>query len=212
MSDARLRELERRWRETGAVADLAALLVEQVRVGGRSSGRLEVAASLGHAAAACALGRAGAAVASLVELLSRPLPAREVALRAAVAAARAVVDHARHDEWEPFEDELVAVEAGLVCPCEAHRRTLMALGGRAGPDEAAFVEPELGLQPWFAITWLTSAALRNDHAAAIYDLTVAARAAQAHVGTGAVLERVRQEVAPWLVGERDPVRERRAGS
>ena len=44
MSDARLRELERRWRESGSTEDEAAYLRERVRVGDLTQERLELAA------------------------------------------------------------------------------------------------------------------------------------------------------------------------
>ncbi len=47
MSDSKLRELERRWRETGSVEDEAAYLRERVRVGDLTEERLEVAAYWG---------------------------------------------------------------------------------------------------------------------------------------------------------------------
>lgn len=56
MSDEKLRELERRWRETGAAQDEAALLRERVRVGVLPRRQLELAAYLGHPAAQEALG------------------------------------------------------------------------------------------------------------------------------------------------------------
>ncbi len=40
MSDARLRELERRWKETGSVDDEAAYLLERVRSGTADGTRL----------------------------------------------------------------------------------------------------------------------------------------------------------------------------
>ena len=45
MSDAKLRELERRWKESGAVEDEAAYLLERVRVGDLTRERLELAVS-----------------------------------------------------------------------------------------------------------------------------------------------------------------------
>lgn len=51
MSDEHLRELERRWKETGTVEDEAAWLKERVRVGDLTQERLELAAYLGHEAA-----------------------------------------------------------------------------------------------------------------------------------------------------------------
>ncbi len=60
MSDERLRELERRWRESGSVEDEAAWLLERVRVGELDQDRLELAAYCGHGAARVALGDAAA--------------------------------------------------------------------------------------------------------------------------------------------------------
>lgn len=51
MSDERLRELERRWKESETVEDEAAWLKERVRVGDLEWSRLELAACLGHEAA-----------------------------------------------------------------------------------------------------------------------------------------------------------------
>jgi hypothetical protein len=55
VSDQRLRELERRWTETGAVTDEAAYLRERVRVGDLTPERLELAARCGHAGAQAAV-------------------------------------------------------------------------------------------------------------------------------------------------------------
>ncbi len=51
MSDTRLRELARRWRETGAPQDEAALIVERIRVGELKRERVRAAAILGYPAA-----------------------------------------------------------------------------------------------------------------------------------------------------------------
>ena len=48
MSDQRLRELERRWKETNSPDDEAAYLLERVRVGDLPRERLELAAYCGH--------------------------------------------------------------------------------------------------------------------------------------------------------------------
>lgn len=56
MSDCRLRELERRWRETGSVEDEAAYLRERVRVGNLTEEKLELAAYCGHEGAMHATG------------------------------------------------------------------------------------------------------------------------------------------------------------
>ncbi len=51
MSDARLRGLERRWRETNAPLDGARYLLEAIRAGRLARARVELAAWLGHPAA-----------------------------------------------------------------------------------------------------------------------------------------------------------------
>jgi hypothetical protein len=56
VSDARLRELERRWKETNSPDDEAAYLLERVRVGDLTRERLELAAYCGHEGASTALG------------------------------------------------------------------------------------------------------------------------------------------------------------
>ncbi len=56
MSDTALRELERRWKESGSLADEAAFLAARMRRGELDRERLEVAAWAGRPAA-CALTR-----------------------------------------------------------------------------------------------------------------------------------------------------------
>ncbi|MDC3379337.1 hypothetical protein OAX78_03545 [Planctomycetota bacterium] len=82
MSDERLRGLERRWKETQAVEDEAAFLLERVRVGDLEQEKLELAGFCGSASALLALGVrrddiaissavAGEFVAATLELLGR---------------------------------------------------------------------------------------------------------------------------------------------
>lgn len=61
MSDAHLRELERRWRESGSVEDEAALLRERLRVGALSPETLGRAADMNHLAARLVTGKRGPA-------------------------------------------------------------------------------------------------------------------------------------------------------
>jgi len=55
VTDSKLRELERRWKEIGSVEDEARYLLERVRVGDLEREKLELAAYCGHEAAALAL-------------------------------------------------------------------------------------------------------------------------------------------------------------
>lgn len=56
MSDERVRAAERRWRESGAIEDEAALLRERLRAGPLAASRLRWAAACGHAAAGAVIG------------------------------------------------------------------------------------------------------------------------------------------------------------
>lgn len=57
MSDTKLRDLEKRWKESHSDADEAAYLRERHRVGDLSEERLQLAAACGHAASQAALGK-----------------------------------------------------------------------------------------------------------------------------------------------------------
>lgn len=129
MSDERLRELERRWRATGAADDGAAWLVERVRIGDLEASRLMLAAYLGHHAARAAVdappavpGDDGAWLAGLEGLEPGS------ATRACALAVLAVVGACRRTGRPvPAEKDtraiLQAVEDWLICPCETHALT-----------------------------------------------------------------------------------------
>lgn len=153
MSDERLREAERRWLETGAVADEAGLLVERVRAGALDEQRLRLAAWLGHDAARLAVAgevsppRPPAPEHDHVELLDEPWRhlgrwlqdlvrwslvevawACEAAVRAA-ASSRADWTGAlatEHSAW------LAAIRLRLEEPTTEHQG-----GSTAGPEEGA---------------------------------------------------------------------------
>jgi len=164
MSDERLRELERRWRESGAVADEAAWLAERVRVGEPSRERVELAAYLEHPAARVIEGDALTAVAvaelqaEVVSLRPRvppddpgsfaePFKEWAVSLLAwgPEACVRALLGpmHEYVPAWEsaPILHDLVsprrameALENWCLCPCPAHAEVLRALD--SGLEEA----------------------------------------------------------------------------
>lgn len=124
MSDERLRELERRWRETRAADDEAAYLAERVRVGDLTSERLSLAAYVGHPAAAKAIGDGPSDTLldpiELVEGLERW--GRAVTVRACVAAATSILRWWERDH--PTDGSvartLEAVRAWTDCPCSSH--------------------------------------------------------------------------------------------
>jgi hypothetical protein len=68
MSDERLREAERKWRETGSVDDEARYLLERVRVGDLTEGRVRLAALSGNEGARAALGAGRNSWSSIDEL------------------------------------------------------------------------------------------------------------------------------------------------
>src|SRR4051812_34939207 len=135
MSDAHLRELERRWKETGSVEDEARLLAERVRTGALSEMRLELAAYCGHAASRrvartdeppnfsawlAGLERFGgeALVRALTQLARRALP-----------KWRPTRLHPERRLW-PLE-AVVAAEAWTSCPCEDHLEKAWAAAEKA---------------------------------------------------------------------------------
>jgi hypothetical protein len=134
MSDQRLRRLERE-----AEADPAALvrlLRERLRAGALSEQDLRLAAYLGHAPAAEAIGErpfppgVRDLQARLIGLYEFGL---EAALRAQVALARAFMPQFEADrpgDRRPHE-ALEAVEAWIACPCEEHGAPCVLASGAA---------------------------------------------------------------------------------
>lgn len=169
MSDARLRELERRWRD-GRDPEDAARWVKELERAGRPAevlharveagllarARLAAAAGLGDETARAALALAGAPMheSRLPELEAwlealRPV-GPEAWVRAAVAAARAVLpalESALPGERRPAI-ALDAASAWLACPCQRHAdaaRSAAEEAWRLCDSEGRRTEPELQL-------------------------------------------------------------------
>ena len=105
VSDQRLRELERKWRETGSVEDEAAYLRERVRVGDLTQERLELAAYCGHGGAKRACGCVDLPNPNNWALGLEHWPL-EASVRVALSAARSAVDvwrTALPDKRRPLE-------------------------------------------------------------------------------------------------------------
>lgn len=77
MGDERRRELERRFRATGAAEDEAPLLRERLRLGELSAARLELAAYLGHHAATLACSAEGLPLPTIMDLSLARFPPEE---------------------------------------------------------------------------------------------------------------------------------------
>ncbi|HZV00872.1 MAG TPA: hypothetical protein VFF73_29420 [Planctomycetota bacterium] len=124
MTDDRLREAERVFRETGAVADEARLLLERVRAGMLAPERLALAAELRHEAAVIANGGpAGPRSHSLTEVVgSLERFGKQVGVRAALVVARRNAN--LRAPGQATEACLAGIEAWLDCPCSAHADAL----------------------------------------------------------------------------------------
>lgn len=227
MSDARLRELERAWRETGATADRAAWLKERVRTGALRRERLALAAHLGDEAARGALG--GEAPPRLRDALllgrargptdARELPGRwqrrirrehglEVLVRVWIALGRAALA-----EWAAWNDDptparwLAAAEARLrdpAAPLEAPGQlALDACRQRARVEaEAAGQRTGAMLAGWHAaeIAWEVVELLAAADADGVAEGPRGLSWFAAAYGVERTEEIVRSEVVPWALG------------
>ncbi|MCO5170926.1 MAG: hypothetical protein M9894_31745 [Planctomycetes bacterium] len=208
MSDARLREAERRWRESGALADEAAWLRERARAGALTDEALRLAAYVGHAAAAAALASPPLAPAYVQAWIYGLQPwGVEACQRAAIAAARRA---------------LVRVPPGT-------RRGRYARSALARVERLVTGLPPLPPLPWDphvldddpsprerAAFEAACAVGETVHEVARVAQDARAFEASARAG-GAVIRAVeatdeptvraavRDEVAAWALGERDPV-------
>lgn len=201
MTDARLRALERRWRETGASADHACYLVERLRTGELPVDRARLAAYLGDPAAREALGIAPETEAASQRAWAAGLHAWRdpVPARVALAAARAVLpvfDRGLNPDPRPRR-ALRAGEACIVCPCEAH----LARATTASEDAEAIATDDAGTAVW--------AAVRSSFGESAEDLLEAAVVAAGRVaGIVAVRSAVRDSVVPWALKYDDPLARR----
>ena len=129
MSDSKLRELERRWRETGSVEDEAAYLRERVRVGDLTQERLELAAYCGHEGARRAVAQAPYPPKDPVEF-ALTLPGRNrllLVLAAICSASLALTEfEARHPSDNRPRAAILAARAWLLCPCSSHAHAVEA--------------------------------------------------------------------------------------
>jgi hypothetical protein len=122
VSDADLRELERRWRATRAVEDEARYLAARLRAGELTRERLELAAWIGHAPARVALGDAAPAGEHVDhERLARGVDPDS---RVALVRDRALALRALASRTPAIAADIVvgveALERWCACPCDRH--------------------------------------------------------------------------------------------
>lgn len=148
MSDRRLRELERRWKESQSVEDEGNYLRERVRVGDLTEQQLALAAHWGHEGASRALGRAWKPT-DLWRLLSSPETRRSwfddvERLYGTARAIELVCNLGRvvasrwpegSEDHATLADQLTNMEAWVSCPCDEHFVAFLGRGtlGRVHP-------------------------------------------------------------------------------
>lgn len=213
MSDHRLRELERRFRLSGNLADEAAWLRARVQAGELTQSGLELAAFLGHAAASAALGVQGSDAPQTVEgWLTFEGRGEEPLTRAVLASASLLLG--RLDSTPPLFETLSevvrAIEAWCLDPMAERAEEISAGYSQTKRlvDEhlGGYEEPGYALLQVFALVSESSGS-PNWQGCVQWALRCAEKATSA----SEVHAAVRKELVPWALGYSDPVRERLEG-
>lgn len=149
MSDARLRVLERRWRETGVVADEAAWIIERLRVGDVIRERVRAAAILGYPAATMVMTHRKHHKRSFMHALKVHGVGSQGWVRALVVILRRICDHFRFNPRPALIIEILQLAwvwsnnpESEVVPSRAwnlgNQSGITACGLTGMPDEVAF--------------------------------------------------------------------------
>lgn len=198
VSDTGLRELERRFRETGSVEDEASWLRARVQAGELEPSMLQLAALLGFKAAEAASDEppeddllAGDWIQSLLSF------GRDVALRAALALS---TQHTSIRDWwflEPLED-------WLVCPCPEHLESAQRRLARRPGSLFATILGASDPRDWVDSV---SADIRDSiRSAALYNPPSVSETRDP--AAAKVRADLAAELVPWALGYSDPVRMR----
>lgn len=224
MTDSHLRELERRFKESGSVEDEVAYLLERVRLGELDRDMLELAAYCGHQASCQALGDQVPRMPEKLKAWVEGLQVwnKETCVRAVIAVAQTCISiwAKRYPEENRPQRAIASAIAWAMCPCEGHERAARtardaAVEARAaGLTEAVETDPELsswdegvearaadaaaGAAAWAALAaGSTSAAV----AAGVAAVEVDAYAALANQ----VKQAICNDLIPWALGYDDPL-------
>jgi hypothetical protein len=210
VADERVRELERRFRQSGAIEDEVAWLEARVRAGALARRRLELAAYLGHPAARRLVDpppehRLETERQAESELWGFQFHhwQRPWLARACVAAVRLLLP--LFDEFRVsahFRRCIEAVEAWIVCPCEGHAALVRAASAGlrapdlAGGEGALLIERTAALVDLSPADWEDGVDVpgRVEALGEMYDLDVDAA--------------IRDDLIPWALDLEDPVRAR----
>lgn len=213
MSDAGLRELERRWRASGAPGDEARVLAERLRQGALSRERLELAAHVGHVAAREALGVVPAGRLPLARWVALLDDAGRVALlRSGRDDALARLGAAAAPLSPNLASAGLALQVWCACPCADHARAVREARPAARPLEldAALAEQARALLAHALRTLCDAAAacgLDEDDRDALLELVlgdtlrVGVEGADATGGTGATELPPTCSLVGWALGE-----------
>jgi len=196
VTDADLRELERRFRATGSVEDESAWLRARVKAGELEQRQVTLAASFGHQGSEL-LQPSDGQLRSLWMLPALVGPQSEAIRRALVACGWVAWEEWRSRRQSDFDpgatplplDALVAEESFILCPCEIHLSQL--LPGRS----------QLPL-------WARSTRLPGDRIGSLLLPVDPLDQREGEERDRHYLGVVQRELVPWALGYGDPVRER----
>jgi hypothetical protein len=225
VSDSRLRDLERRWKETGAAEDEAAFLLERLRVGDLTAERLELAAHCGHPAGQLALGRPVQPRGPVREWATRfaELAGRSGAVRCLIALAhdlrqrlgRQRLEEDRAILFRGFGETLDAVETWVIDPNTRTRGKVTKTHARARPPASILARSSadvllnlLGHSLQRAVQAVTTGVDADLVMLVSSGVGSALSGERAGIEDGAVWTAICDEVAPWALGLGDPVSDR----
>lgn len=216
MSDSRLRDAERRWRDSGRVEDEAAWLRERARVGELDEGRLRLAALVGHPASQLAVGANDPLPRRLPDWIDREPWVIEACLRAMIPAVRCALRvievelPRRANAWR----HIVANAERWTLGMEERRSHVMPSAVPSEASDAARCAEWAAASLRDAVETLDagrSTFLPRPTTARLAASDAIGKAMDALGAAAPVAEAVRADVAPWALGDRDPLRERVGG-
>jgi len=177
VTDSKLRELERRWKETGSVEDEARYLLERVRVGDLEREKLALAAYCGHEGARIALGDDAPNRPSDLEEWARGLGTwgKEICVRLAIVVARrAQVDETPENLATLASTAIASAEVWLECPCDSHASTANRVAMRVVLATTNLGNEALSERLWAAAHAAYCASAEADPGASVADAVRAA--------------------------------------
>lgn len=209
MSDERLRELERRWEETGSSEDEAALLLEMVRIGALTKARLRSLAILGHPAALLAQQVSPGWAEGLSWLYALEELGRGVLLRAALAVLRTI--YVRQPSCEAEVDEVIRIAYSYMLDPQAKHVEGKA---RAAANACNMASPGRMVSSYnvLLLGGVVGRIIHNPVKVALSDFSsYMVQLNQARIPKSGERKRVASVLIPWILDTGDPIRDWCAG-